>query len=432
MTYQEALDFLYEHLPMFQRIGPAAFKKDLSNTLALCAHLGQPQEQFKSVHIAGTNGKGSTAHALAAICRQAGLKTGLYTSPHLKSFTERIRINGRSMQEEAVARFVQTHQDYILELKPSFFEITVAMAFTHFAREQVDVAIIETGMGGRLDSTNVITPLLGHITNISYDHQQFLGDTLPLIAAEKAGIMKQGVPMTIGQTQPEVKAVFEKHAASLQVDLTFADQLYTIIPEESGMQSQRFSVLKDGELWASHWETDLAGSYQLLNLPGILACAERLQKLGFPLEPSHIKAGLASVQQLSGLRGRWQQLATQPFTLCDTGHNEAGWEQIAQQLSKWEGGTLHLVLGFVKDKTLDPVLKLLPQGAKYYFCQPDVPRAMPAEQAAAEVQRVTGMCGAIIPGVNDALQSARQSARPEDLIFVGGSTFVVAAIEEIN
>ena len=432
MNYQEALDFLYSQLPMFQRIGAAAFKKDLSNTIALCEHLGHPERKFRSVHIAGTNGKGSTAHSLASICSSAGLKTGLYTSPHLRDFTERIRIDGQKMEQEAVATFVETHKEYILALKPSFFEITVAMAFDHFAKEAVDIAIIEVGMGGRLDSTNVITPDLCVITNIGYDHQQFLGDTLPEIAGEKAGIMKPGVPVIIGQRQPELDAVYQQKAEEVGATLIMATEHAAIRDAGADLQSRRFTIEQPAQWAGETWEIDLPGIYQLQNLPGILTAADQLTALGYPISKEAIKEGLAAVKQRSGLRGRWQQIGEEPLTICDTGHNTAAWEEIKKQLGQFEGRQLHLVIGMVNDKSIADVLRLFPKSAKYYFCAAKIPRALDAHALAQEAKDVAGLQGAVIPDVQEALSAARKAAGSDDVIFVGGSTFVVAEVEEIG
>ena len=432
MKYQEALDFLFTHLPMFQRVGAAAFKKDLSNTLHLCAHLGNPERRFPTVHVAGTNGKGSTSHALASICSSAGLKTGLYTSPHLKDFTERIRIDGVKMEQKAVATFVETHQDYILERKPSFFEITVGMAFDYFAKEEVDIAIIEVGMGGKFDSTNVISPDLCIITNIGYDHQQFLGNTLPEIAGEKAGIIKPGVPVIIGQSQPVLNYVYRERAVELGAPLIMSGEHYAISDRGADLQKRRFRLEKPAKWQGEDWEIDLPGDYQLSNIPGMLAGADWLAKLGYPIRKEHIKAGLANIKKLSGLQGRWQQIGEEPLILCDTGHNKAAWEIIRKQLSTFEGKNLHMVIGMVSDKSIGDVLRLLPNPAKYYFCAAKIPRALPAEELARQAKLEAQLEGEVIPDVREALKAARKAAKKDDLIFVGGSTFVVAELDEIE
>ncbi|MGB5926690.1 MAG: Mur ligase family protein, partial [Cyclobacteriaceae bacterium] len=366
MTYQEALDFLYGQLPMFQRVGGQAFKKDLSNTIRLCEALGNPQHAFPTVHIAGTNGKGSTAHSLAAILQSAGYKTGLYTSPHLKDFTERIKIDGQNMAGESVARFVEKYMGVLEEVRPSFFEMTVVMAFQYFARQKVDVAVVEVGMGGRLDSTNVITPELSVITSIGKDHQQFLGDTLPEIAGEKAGIIKAGVPVVAGHNPPEVLEVFRNKAYRTGATLHIASESYQVTPQnESNPRIARYNVLKDDEVWRENLLFSLPGWYQRYNLPAILLAADILRnQCGYDRIDGHaVEAGLADVQGLTGLKGRWHILHTAPMMICDTGHNRDGIMQIMQQLSHIPRKTLHIVLGTVADKDLSDILPLFPHEA---------------------------------------------------------------------
>jgi dihydrofolate synthase/folylpolyglutamate synthase len=430
MTYQESLDFLYQALPMFQRIGASAFKKDLSNTLKLCERLGNPQQALRCIHIAGTNGKGSTAHALASVLQTAGYKTGLYTSPHLKSFRERIKINGTEIPEAEVCRFVQLHRDFLEGLKPSFFEMTVAMAFDYFAREAVDYAVIETGMGGRLDSTNVVTPLLSLITNIGMDHVQFLGDSLDKIAGEKAGIIKEGVPVVIGQTQAETAPVFRQVAAQKKAILLFADERMTVLPK--GMAAGQLplrAVFEVREADGKTWELsmDLLGDYQARNLPAILLALDRLKGMGLRIWEEDIRTGLANIQANTGLKGRWQILHTHPRVICDTGHNIDGFRAILDQLASLTYRKLTLVLGMVADKDVDEILALLPRDASYVFCQADQPRSMPAHDLQQKAL-AQGLVGIVIADVNEALEFAKKNARPDDLIFVGGSTFVVAEI----
>lgn len=423
MNYAETVQYLYSALPMFQRVGASAFKKDLTNTLALCEVLDNPQHKFKSIHVAGTNGKGSTSHMLAAILQSAGYKTGLYTSPHLKEFTERIRINGQEVSREFVVDFVERIKPHIETIRPSFFEITVAMAFDYFAAEKVDIAIIETGLGGRLDSTNVITPILSLITNISWDHMDLLGDTLPKIAAEKAGIIKQNVPVIINETQPEVKDVFITKAISQISRIVFADQNYNV-------------NTKDGKYFisASHTnflvECDLKGSYQTKNIAGVFTVVDELRHQAFNISETALITGLKSVTALTGLKGRWQKLNDSPLTICDTGHNEAGIKEILNQIAELKFDKLHWVLGMVKDKDISKILNLLPATAHYYFCQANIPRAMDAV-VLAQHAKVAGLNGIIVPDVNEAIRTASKNASAEDFILIGGSTFVVAEIENL-
>ncbi|MBB6325734.1 dihydrofolate synthase/folylpolyglutamate synthase [Algoriphagus iocasae] len=428
MNYQETLDYLYNALPMFQRVGAPAFKKDLSNTIALCAHLGHPEKKFKSVHVAGTNGKGSTSHSLASIFQAAGYKTALYTSPHLKSFTERIRINGIEIPEEKVIQFVAENKEFLEELKPSFFEMTVGMAFWYFAESQVDISIVEVGMGGRFDSTNVVVPEVSVITNIGFDHVQFLGETLPEIAGEKAGIIKNSVPVVISQTQVETKPVFLKKAESCQAPIVFADQNWKI--EKLGLSEGNAHYLASSSKEVIDLEIDLLGDYQKYNLPGILETVNQMRALGWIISSSHVLEGLANVSTRTGLKGRWQILGQSPLTICDTGHNESGIAQILEQINTYQFSKLWMVLGMVQDKDISKVLSLLPKSANYVFCEAKIPRALKAEQM-AEKADLLGIKGEIIPNVNDALNFARKNAGKYDLIFIGGSTFVVAEIDDL-
>lgn len=429
MTYQETLDYLFNALPMFQRIGAAAFKKDLTNTLALCDHLGNPQKAFKSVHVAGTNGKGSTSHAMCSILMEAGYKVGLYTSPHLKSFTERIKINGEEIPEGDVVTFVAQNKAFLEELKPSFFEMTVGMAFWYFAKEQVDIAVIEVGMGGRLDSTNVILPELSIITNIGYDHMQFLGDTLPLIAGEKAGIIKQEVPVVISQTQPETQPVFLAKAAEMHAPIYFADQVFRVKaskPSVSGMQTFEF----ESNRGIVQYDMDLLGSYQRYNLPGILQACQVLNALGWEIADTAVHRGLSSIVANTGLKGRWQLLGTEPRVICDTGHNEDGIRLILEQINQMEFDRLWMVIGMVRDKDISKILSMLPKDATYIFCEAKIPRALPASEL-SELALGYSLQGDIVPDVNEAIDLAKRMANKDDLIFIGGSTFVVAEINNL-
>ncbi len=432
MNYQETLDYLFNALPMFQRVGASAYKADLTNTIALCTHLGNPQNHFKSIHVAGTNGKGSSSHALASIFQAAGYKTGLYTSPHLKSFTERIRINGEEINKEDVVEFVATHKDFLDQLQPSFFEMTVGLAFWYFAKHKVDIAIIEVGMGGRLDSTNVISPELCVITNIGFDHTQFLGDTLPLIAGEKAGIFKPSVPVIVSHTQKEIQAVFLKKANEMQARLVFADQHWEVTRIQNPDQetSQLAKYLVKGRADAFELEFGLRGDYQRFNLPGILEAVEQMRNQGWNLTKEEVKLGLVRVSEQTGLKGRWQILQTQPLTIADTGHNEAGILEVVNQLKRHTYSQLWMVIGMVNDKDISKVLDLLPREASYIFCQASIPRAMDADLLASKALE-KGLKGEVISKVTDAIEFARKNAGADDLIFIGGSTFVVAEIEEL-
>ncbi|AEL27961.1 bifunctional folylpolyglutamate synthase/dihydrofolate synthase [Cyclobacterium marinum] len=435
MNYQSSLDFLFQALPMFQRVGGAAFKKDLSNTLKLCAHLGNPQNKFKSIHIAGTNGKGSTAHALASVLQAAGYNTGLYTSPHLKSFRERIKINGIEIPENEVVAFVEANKTFLSELKPSFFEMTVALSFAYFAKKGIDYAVIETGMGGRFDSTNVIQPLLSIITNIGFDHEQFLGDTLDKIAFEKAGIIKDNVPVVIGQTHDRTASVFRSIAADRKAAITFADQSLDVKFNGYNRQSKEKNLaqytLSGGTASIENIELDLLGSYQAKNLPAIMVALDHLKTLGLQLHTDHIKEGLSNITTNTGLKGRWQILSSDPLTICDTGHNEDGIQEIIEQLLVLKGKQkLYMILGMVKDKAHYKVLAKLPKDAYYFFCQADQPRSMPAN-ALKNLAAELGLQGEVIENVNEALQAAEKKATKEDLIFIGGSTFVVAEINDL-
>ncbi len=430
MTYEEVLQYLYHSLPMYQRIGQAAIKKDLTNTLLLSEALGNPHQQFKSIHVAGTNGKGSSAHSIAAILQSAGYKTGLYTSPHLKDFTERIRINGETIPPQAVVQFVAQHKALLEHVQPSFFETTVVMAFEHFAQEKVDVAVVEVGLGGRLDSTNIIHPLVSLITNIGLDHTDMLGDTLAQIASEKGGIIKEGVPVVIGEKQEETLPVFQALATKRQAPLYVAQEVYEIFSENPGQAGNRFSVKKEGVLVYENLVLALHGSYQQKNLPGILQVIVLLKEQGFTIQQEHVADGLAHVPSLTGLKGRWQQLAASPLTICDTGHNEEAFRYLVAQLQTIAYDRLHMVLGFSGDKDIQKVLRLLPKGACYYFCQAQVPRALSAGQLSQRAAAF-GLAGDTYPTVEAALAQARSQAAPRDMIFVGGSNFVVAEIKEL-
>ena len=427
--YQQILDYLYNQLPMFQRIGEKALKNKLDNIIELCEILGSPYEQYPTVHVAGTNGKGSTTHLLAALFQVKGLKVGVYTSPHYKDFRERIKINGEYISEQEVVDFVEKHKADFDRIQPSFFEITVAMAFEHFARHKVDIAIIETGLGGRLDSTNIITPILSVITNISYDHQAILGDTLPQIASEKAGIIKQNVPVVIGETQDETQGVFVEKAIAMNAPISFADSFYTAVPLENNGIKSYFEIRELGHhsLIFNQLELDLAGNYQAKNLVTVIHAAEVLQSLGWKFTDSDIIEAMANVSSLTNMIGRWQTINTMPLTITDAAHNEDGIRQVVEQLQQLDYKYLHIVLGMAKDKDQSKILQLLPQGALYYFCKPDVPRGLEPHLLAAKAAEF-GLKGEVYDSVNEALRSATEDATSEDLIFVGGSSFVVAEV----
>ncbi|MEN8225098.1 MAG: folylpolyglutamate synthase/dihydrofolate synthase family protein [Bacteroidota bacterium] len=404
MDYRQTLEYMYSQLPMFQRIGPAAYKADLSNTLALCKLLGNPEDNFRSVHIAGTNGKGSVAHMIASVLQEAGYKTGLYTSPHLKDFRERIRINGKMIPEDYVVKFIAAHKAGFADIGLSFFEMTVGMAFDYFRTEKVDIAVIEAGMGGRLDSTNVLNPLLSVITNIGYDHTQFLGETLKKIAGEKAAIIKESIPAIIGETQEETKDVFIRRASEVDTSLLFADQ-----QPDPGLRSE------------------LSGEWQARNARTAHVAIRSIIKDGFRITDEHIRAGMDHVIDNTGFSGRWQTLQNNPLAICDVGHNHDGMKEVLHMISKTPYQKLHFVLGLVADKNVDPVLELLPESATYYFCKANIPRAMDA----CELQNkaiVHGLKGAHYESVMKAYAGALSQADKEDLVFVGGSTFVVGEV----
>lgn len=427
MNYEQTLDYLYSRLPMFTRVGAVAFKKDLHNTIVMCEKLGNPQDKFKSIHVAGTNGKGSTSHMLAAIFQQAGYKTGLYTSPHLKDFRERIRINGEMVSEDFVVNFVAQQRDTIEALSPSFFEVTVAMAFSCFAEEKVDIAIIEVGLGGRLDSTNIITPVLSVITNISLDHTNILGTTLPEIAGEKAGIIKPGIPVVIGETHPETGKVFLSKAQQTSSEIIFADQRLKISGYQKVRDRLSTSIADKDHTLFENLHLDLNGTYQLRNILTVIQTVLTINRLGYKIADTDIYTALANVKKLTGLQGRWQTLGTNPLVICDTGHNIAGITEVLENIRSTGYDQLHIVIGMVKDKDISGILALLPADASYYFCQPDLERALPAEDLAQEALKFN-LRGYAFSSVAPALAAAKSSANKNDLIFIGGSTFVVAEV----
>lgn len=427
MNYQETVEFLYSKLPMFSRQGTAAYKKDLHNTVALLESLDHPERKFKSVHIAGTNGKGSSSHLLAAIFQSAGYKTGLYTSPHLYDFRERIKINGDMVSEDFVIEFVQTCLPTIEKIEPSFFEVTVAMAFAWFAKQQVDIAIIEVGLGGRLDSTNVITPEISVITQIGKDHMNMLGNTLSAIAFEKAGIIKQGVPVVIGEIHPETKPVFEEQAQLKQASLFFAEDYLPIIDIKQHSNSLDVTF-KHSFLQPTTYTCDLPGWYQARNMRTVLTTTHILRELGWNLHEEAVRTGLSNSKSINGLMGRWEVLQSKPTVIADVGHNEDGIKVILEQLSKSTYKHLHIVFGMAKDKEIENVLQLLPKHATYYFTQASIPRALDAH-VLREMAVNHKLEGTTILSVNQALTTAMQQASKDDLILVCGSIFIVAEID---
>lgn len=426
LQYKETLDYLYSQLPMFQRLGAAAFKKDLNNIRALCEFLGNPQDKFPTIHVAGTNGKGSTCYMLAAILQAHGYKTGLYVSPHYKDFRERARIDGTYVSKKFVVEFTERIKPMIEKIQPSFFEITVALAFEYFAQSRVNVAVVEVGMGGRLDSTNIITPLVSVITNISYDHMQFLGNTLPEIAGEKAGIIKPGVPVVIGETQAETRPVFDARAAEMQASIVYADQHFETAIRDQSLTHTVFDIKQDGKLKYKNLIVNVHADYQAKNLQTALQTVEVL-KNQFSFEEDKIRAGLYDLKKRTRFIGRWQLLSESPVILADSAHNEGGLQLAMQQLSKIPHLNLHFVLGVVNDKDLGKMLSMLPRSARYYFAKANIPRGLDAKEL-QEKAAVAGLEGKVYTSVKNALRAAKRQATPDDLIYVGGSIFVVAEV----
>ncbi len=424
MTYAETLEFLYSALPVFQREGASAYKPGLDNTLAFLALLGDPhQKGIKYVHVAGTNGKGSTSHIIASCLQAAGNRTGLFTSPHLKDFRERIRIDGDAVPEDFVVDFVERWRDEMVGLGLTFFEMCTALALSYFTAEGVDAAVIETGLGGRLDATNVITPAIGVITNIGYDHMAQLGPTLQSIAAEKAGIIKPGVPVVAGCRNPDTDNVFMAAASAVGSPLAFAGDEWHIRKTGENMFSQSFEVSGSGNM-SVDVKTDLLGHYQERNILCAFAVCRRMG-----LDYEHIRSGCRAVQSSTGLRGRWQIFGTDPLMVCDTGHNAHGLKEVVAQLARSGCRTLYFIIGVVADKDLDAMLSLLPSGAHYIFTQPSTPRALDRNALAAEAS-ARGLRGDVRPTVGEALDLALSLAGPEDMIFIGGSTYTVADLPE--
>ena len=412
---------------MFTRVGAAALKKDLHNTIEFCNRLDNPQNKFKSIHIGGTNGKGSTSHMLAAILQQAGYKTGLYTSPHLKDFRERIRINGKMVAKSFVKNFVKNQKIAIEEIEPSFFEVTVAMAFDYFAKEKVDIAVVEVGLGGRLDSTNIITPELAVITNISLDHTNILGDTLQEIAFEKAGIIKKNIPIVIGEKDKETESIFLNKAKIEHAPISFSDINLTTQNINKKGNLLTLDLCKGDEILFSKLALDLTGTYQIKNIKTIIQTVLNLRKLGYSIPDNAIYSGLKNVKKLTGLQGRWQTIAKKPLTICDTGHNKAGITEVIQNINNTKHKNLHFVIGMIKDKDISGVLAILPKNAIYYFCQPNLERALTSIELCNQAKEFN-LKGKTFSTVADAYANAKLNAQEKDLIFIGGSTFIIAEI----
>lgn len=420
MTYEETTEYLFTSAPLFQHVGGDAYKEGLYNTYQLDEHFGHPHTKFKTVHVAGTNGKGSCSHTLAAILQASGLKVGLFTSPHLVDFRERIRVNGEMVSKDYVVRFVEEHRHFFEPLHPSFFELTTAMAFKYFAEQKVDVAVVEVGLGGRLDCTNIVTPEVCAITNISFDHVAFLGNTLAQIASEKAGIIKQGVPVVIGETTEETRSVFMNKAAEMKAPIYLAEEEKEVIEfrlnRNGGIDYQ---TKKYGEI-----KGELGGLCQQKNTNTILCVVDRLRERGFDIMTEHAKKGFAQVCEMTGLMGRWQTLQDHPKVVCDTGHNTGGFAWIVQQLALVKV-PLHIVFGMVNDKDISGVLSMLPKDATYYFCQASVKRALPHDEIRCKASDY-GLQGNSYPTVSEAYEAALAHAEKSDFIYVGGSSFVVA------
>eukprot|EP01029_Cantina_marsupialis_P019708 TRINITY_DN4586_c0_g1_i1.p3 TRINITY_DN4586_c0_g1~~TRINITY_DN4586_c0_g1_i1.p3 ORF type:complete len:429 (+),score=42.98 TRINITY_DN4586_c0_g1_i1:97-1383(+) len=427
MNYQQTLDYMFTQLPMYQRTGKAAYKANLDNTLALDEYFQHPHRKFKSIHVAGTNGKGSVSHSIASVLQESGLKVGLYTSPHLRDFRERIKINGELIPEQEVVDFIKVHKGKFEEIQPSFFEMTVALAFDYFARMEVDIAVIEVGLGGRLDSTNIIDPILSIITNISLDHTNLLGTELSQIAKEKAGIIKKNVPLVVGEKQTEIADLFCQTASQRGTNIQFAEDIYALESVEYLDTLQKIEYKSFGDSSGVEIKCDLLGQYQQKNIRTALCGIEELKKLGYCIPIETIKQGFANVVRNTGLLGRWQYLGHNPKVICDTGHNLAGIKEILEQISRTEYRNLHIVFGMVDDKNIDDILRLMPKNANYYFTKASIPRALDQEilQKKAEVFELIGNH---YSRVDLALGYAKQNASKDDLIFVGGSTFVVAEV----
>ncbi|MBX3241515.1 MAG: bifunctional folylpolyglutamate synthase/dihydrofolate synthase [Chitinophagaceae bacterium] len=428
MNYQETVAYLYRALPMFSRTGADAIKKDLTNTRALCEKIGNPQHQLKTIHVAGTNGKGSVSHMLAAILRQNGYNTGLYTSPHLYDFRERIKVNGNMITQEFVTRFTEKMRSAIEEIHPSFFEITVAMAFEYFATQKVNVAVIETGLGGRLDSTNIIVPEVAVITNIGMDHMNILGDSIEEIAREKAGIIKKDTPVVIGESDPWTTTIFTETAAGKNAPIVFADREMYNDNFRQGHYLLEADILNNRQE-KTIYHLDLPGIYQVKNLITVLATVKELQKAGWKIQENETKTALASVKKLTGLHGRWEVIHEHPMVVLDVGHNKDGIKQVSEQIELTDYHRLHIIIGMVKDKDVSAVIDLLPREASYYFTKAQIPRALP-EEALAALAHQKGYSGSAYPDVNSALRAALTRADKKDMILICGSVFIIAEVDK--
>ena len=421
MNYKETLEYLYNSTPVFEHVGASAYKEGLQNTLALDEHFGHPHLKFRTIHIAGTNGKGSCSHTIASILQEAGYKVGLYTSPHIVDFRERIKVNNVCISEKEVVEFVASERDFFEPLHPSFFELTTAMAFQYFEKEHVDIAVIEVGLGGRLDCTNIITPILSIITNISFDHTQFLGDTLEKIAAEKAGIMKRGIPVVIGEYNDETKSVFEVRAKELDAPISFAQDSNRIMSSEDIENSGRKYTTADGNTFVG----ELGGDYQEKNTRTVLEACRILRDMGIINDEKHIYEGIKKVCSNTGLLGRWQKISEKPLTVCDTGHNVAGWEYLSEQIKRQRCKTRRIIFGMVDDKDINSVMSLLPKDAEYYFTQASCKRALNS-LTVASIAESHGITGKSYNNVGEAYLQARKEADKDDFIFIGGSSYIVA------
>lgn len=422
MDYRETVEYLYRCVPMFQNIGAQGYKEGLSNTLALDEHFGHPHRSYRTIHVGGTNGKGSCSHTIAAILQSAGYKVGLYTSPHLVSFRERIRVNGEMVSEDYVVRFVEEHRSFFEPLQPSFFELTTAMAFKYFELQQVDIAVVEVGLGGRLDCTNIITPTLSVITNISFDHTQFLGNTLAAIAAEKAGIIKSGIPVVIGESNDETKPVFVAKAEEVNATIIFAEENAEVLKTEHDFENAtvQYSTKNFGKI-----QGELTGLCQEKNANTILHAVAQLRQANLHIADDDVRRGFGNVCEMTGLMGRWQQIKDWPRAVCDTGHNEGGFRYIVRQLEQQDCKRLHIVFGMVNDKDISAVLSMLPENATYYFAKANVHRALDENDLRQRAMHY-GLEGNAYPTVVKAYEAALRNAEPDDFVFVGGSSYVVA------
>lgn len=425
MDYQETLDWLFSQLPMFQRKGQAAYKANLDNTLELDRYFNHPHRKFKTIHVAGTNGKGSVSHLIASVLQEAGYKTALYTSPHLKDFRERIKIDGQPVSKKFVVDFIANHKEKFGDMKPSFFEMTVAMAFQYFAQQQVDYAVVETGLGGRLDSTNIITPEISIITNVSLDHTALLGDCVTKIAPEKAGIIKKDIPVVIGEYENETANIFIDKAEQKGTNLVFADHIYSVVDSKYMNNKRKLSLKSQKDDCTLEFLSGLSGIYQSKNVVTALVSLETLRKNGMSIKEEHIQSGFNKVVENTGILGRWQILSEKPLVVCDTGHNEAGIKSVLEQIEEMKYQNLHVVFGMVNDKNIDTVLSMMPKNATYYFTKASIPRAL-SEDELQKKASIFGLQGKCYITVHEALVKAKEEAKEGDLVFVGGSTFIVA------